>query len=225
MIAGASKIVSVSEFSFAEALSRYDAYKSKFVVIPNAVDTDRFAMPKAATRQGVVTVGLVSGVTIRRKSLQVFAGAARRMPDVNFTLIGKVVDREGQEFVDSLPPNVFAAGRLSDEALVSRLQASSVYFQASVHEAFCVAMAEAMSCGCFPVISNYAALPEVAGPTATVLKALTPESAEIAIRTALSKPDSERETARRRIVEHYGIESRRELLCSTIQTVIDQSKR
>lgn len=217
-------IVSVSEFSLLEAKLRFPELRSKFEVIPNAVDTGRFSMPELGPRAGVITVGLVSKESILRKSIHIFRDVATRMPDTRFTLIGKVQDRFGHEFVDGLPPNITWVGWASDEDLVKRLQSASVYFQASVHEAFCVALAEGMSCGCFPVISNYAALPEVAGPTATVLRDLTPESAEIAIRTALERPVSDREAIRNRIVELFGIEKRRELLCLTVQHAIEQSR-
>jgi glycosyltransferase involved in cell wall biosynthesis len=224
MLAASDVIISVSHFSREEARKRFPKFGSKLMLIPNAVDTTHFHLGSRAHRTGVVSVGAINRGTIDYKSIRLYVETARRMPDISFTLIGSAVDLAAQEFVRSVPSNMQWLGEIRHDAISERLQAASVYFQASVYESFCVALAEAMSCGCFPVISNCTALPEVAGTAATVLRDLTPESAEIAIRTALGKPDSEREVARRRIVEHYGIGMRRELLCSTIQKVIDQSR-
>lgn len=225
MIVWSDVIISVSHFSREQARKRFQKYETKFVIIPNAVDTNRFNLGSQAYRSGVISVGVINRTTIELKSIRMYVETARRMPDVQFTLIGSAADQAAQDFIRGLPANLQWLGEIRHDDLPQRLQAASVCFQASVYESFCVALAEGMSCGCFPVISNCAALPEVAGPTATIMKDLTLDSAEDAIRTALNKPESERETPRRRIVEHYGIESRRKLLCSTIQSVIDQSKR
>ncbi len=225
LLGASDAIISVSQFSREEAQMRFPEYESKFVLIPNAIDTSRFHPGSHGTRTGVVNIGTINRATIEHKSIGLYVETARRMTDVPFTLIGPAADQTAKEFVRSVPSNVQWLGEIRHDAIPERLQAASVYFQASVYESFCVAMAEAMSCGCFPVISHCAALPEIAGPTATILKDLTLESAEIAIRIALNKPESDRETTRRRIVDHYGIESRRKLLSSTIQKVIDQSKR
>lgn len=225
LLIASDAIISVSRFSSEEALRRFPEYESKLVLIPNAVDTALFNMGSHKLRSGVANVGMINRKTIELKSIRLFVETARRMPDVPFTLIGPATDRAAREFVQTLPSNVTWLGRLPHDTIAEKLQTASVYFQASVYESFSVAMAEAMSCGCFPVISNNAALPEVAGPTATVLHDLTPESAEIAIRTALIRPEIEREATRLRIVEHFGTQRRKETLIATIQTVIHQSRR
>ncbi|GAF92264.1 unnamed protein product, partial [marine sediment metagenome] len=45
--------------------------------------------------------------------------------------------------------------------LLSYYQKAKVYCQLSYYESFSVALAEAMSCGCIPVVTDRGALPEV----------------------------------------------------------------
>lgn len=222
LITASSRVLSVSEFSRREALTRFPRCENKFDLVPNAIDTVRFDLPVHESRQGVVSVGAISADTIARKSLKLYVETAAHMPDVKFELVGPATDDVGVEFLQKLPDNLRWVGALYNGALIDRLQRSSVYFQASVYESFCVALAEAMSCGCFPVIANRAALPEVVGLTGTMLDSLTVQSAVEAIRIALRRPESDRAIVRQRIVERYGLSVREARLSRIIGNTISQ---
>ena len=60
------------------------------------------------------------------------------------------------------PPNLQCPGRLGHDELRALLWSAGVYAQLSWHETFGVSMAEAMLCGCVPVIRQSLALHEVA---------------------------------------------------------------
>ncbi len=220
MIAQSRLVLSVSMFSKCEAESRFPRFSGKFRLVPNAVDTARFNMPANGRRGGVISVGAINQETIGRKSWHLLADVAKRLPDVHFSIIGTAGDSAGRDFVRSLPSNVTWHGYLTTEQLIQELQEASVYVQPSVHEAFCVALAEAMSCGCFPVVSNLAALPEVVEGTGTLLRSLSADALVDAIQSALNRPESERATIRDRIVANYGTEKRARTLEATISEIL-----
>jgi len=115
-------------------------------------------------------------------------------------------------------------GELSSDELVRQYQQAAVYFQGSIHEAFSLALAESMACGCIPVVSRKGALPEVAGEVGYYLDDLSVESAVRAVNEALSAPEERRAAARQRIVDHFDLERRREALCHLVRETIEQSK-
>lgn len=220
MIAQSHLVVSVSTFSKGEAETRFPQFSQKFRLVPNAVDTSRLSLPITGRREGVISVGAINRETIGRKSWQTFSDVASRTPDIRYSIVGNVGDLAGRKFIQDLPANVTWHGYLSTEQLTRKLQEASVYLQPSVHEAFCVALAEAMSCGCFPVVAELAALPEVTGGTATLLHSLSPDAVEAAIRNALKRPESDRVVIRDRIVANYGTERRGQLLREIISEVM-----
>ena len=60
-------------------------------------------------------------------------------------------------------------GWLSDEELQDLYRRASVYVQASRHEGFGLAVAEAMLAGCVPVVMNVTAMPEVVGDAGVLI--------------------------------------------------------
>lgn len=220
MISQSNLVLSVSSFSRNEAVSRFPQYSQKFRLVPNAVNTTRFTLPTSGSRRGVISVGAITRETIGRKSWQAVSDVAARMPDVQFSVIGRVGDSAGRAFVQQLPSNVSWYGYLADEQLISKLQGASLYLQPSIHEAFCVALAEAMACGCFPVVSKLGALPEVVGETGTMLQSLSSDSIEAAIRKGLNRPESDRLKIRDRIVARFSTDCRAQLLRESLNEVL-----
>ncbi len=215
-------IVTVSRFSHDLTSARFPGLADRVILIPNAVDTDRFTPSATTVRSGVLCVSTLSRSAINVKALSVFRAAAGAMPDTAFTLVGPAVDSAGRQFVASLPTNVRWRGQLSGESLIAAYREASVFFLASRHESFSLALAEAMSCGCVPVISANGALPEVGGPVARILSNTSVEECRRAITDALATSVSDRELARQHIVDHYGIERRRQSLIGLITTIATQ---
>ena len=85
----------------------------------------------------------------------------------------------------SRPANVEFTGWLSDEDLRALYRRAAVYVQASRHEGFGLAVAEAMLAGCVPVVVNVTAMPEVVGDAGVLIESQRPEEVADGVRRAL----------------------------------------
>ena len=101
--------------------------------------------------------------------------AARELPDVRFVLAGKWLDDAVEQLREAAPENVEFTGWLSDEDLLALYRRAAVYVQASRHEGFGLAVAEAMLAGCVPVVLNVTAMPEVVGDAGVLIDSQGPE--------------------------------------------------
>ncbi len=184
-----------------------------------AVDVQRFRpVPGAARERLVVTAAFSIGHDfIRQKGLDTFLQAAAIVPDARFVLIGECVDEEAEAFRASASSNVeFTGRRVSDEELVQLFQRAKVYVQASVHEGFGVALAEAMAAGCVPVVAPVTAMPEVVGDTGFYAAVGDAEGFAEAIKRALDDDGRLSSAARERIVANFTSEHRARVLTEEV---------
>jgi glycosyltransferase involved in cell wall biosynthesis len=82
--------------------------------------------------------------------------------------------------------------------------------QASRHEGFGLAVAEAMLAGCVPVVMNVTAMPEVVGDAGVLIESQEPVEVADGVRRALAMGPDAASRARARILESFPMESRRE---------------
>jgi glycosyltransferase involved in cell wall biosynthesis len=183
-------VVSQSSFNELRRLVKLNNVKT----IHNGVNTDWFK-PKGAKERIVLTVG-----SAKRKRLDVFVKVAQELPDERFIIIGNY---------DTGVKNVTIIPYVSDEELLSLYQRTKVYVQLSAHEGFGVALAEAMSCGCIPVVSNRYAMPEVVGDSGSVVEYedvdRTVKAIERSFEVTTAKP-------RERIVNFFSLKNRESIL-------------
>lgn len=154
-----------------------------------------------------ITVGIVDATNLERKGLRAFVQAAALVPEVNFVLAGRIVGAAGAELERGAGGNLSLTGWLEREQLESLLRQARVYVQASRHEGFGVAVAEAMLAGCVPVVTRAGALPEVVGDTGVLLDDASPRAVAIGVREALHLGSAE--AARRRVRERFSVAQRR----------------
>jgi glycosyltransferase involved in cell wall biosynthesis len=174
------------------------------------IDTGRFR-PHGCRGSTVLTVCyVIDAWTMEQKGLRHFLDVARQLPEIPFTLVGAVREDYRPVLEAVLPGNVHLTGRLSDADLDSQYQSASVYVQLSVHEGFGVAVAEAMACGCIPVVSDRGALPEVVGSCGQIVPFGDVTAAVDAVQRALSADQRQRGEARQRVVDRFPIERRRD---------------
>jgi glycosyltransferase involved in cell wall biosynthesis len=194
-------------------------------MIYNGVNTSDFECDTTGARGGVLCVGIVAANTIATKGWDLFWATAAAMPDVPFVAVGPTLDDEARRFVSQHPANLTWLGPLHGHELTSVYQRASVYFQGSWHESFSLSVAEAMACGCIPVVTRVGALPEVAGDIGFYLADRTVPSAVAAIRAALAAPPEHRVRARERIDSNFSAERRGELLRAEIWRVLREHGR
>ena len=206
----ASKVLAVSGSNRNQIMRL--ARPKRLKLLYNGVDVEKFK-PSDEKEKLVITVGRVSDSTIKRKGLDTFVKAAACLPDVRFILIGKY-DGSIERLKKMAGSNVIFTGYVSEESLLRYYQRAKVYCQLSAHESFGVALAEAMSCCCVPVVTRRYALPEVVGDTGFYAPYNDPEATAEAIRKALKSDKGTK--ARERIKKHFSLEAREKRLISEI---------
>ncbi len=143
------------------------------------------------------------------KGHQPFVEAARHLPDVRFVFVGKWHDDAIDHLRALAPENVEFTGWLSDEELQDMYRRAPVYVQASRHEGFGLAVAEAMLAGCVPVVTDVTAMPEVVDGAGVLIPSQEPETVARGVRRALALGPEAGRAARERILAEFPIESRR----------------
>jgi glycosyltransferase involved in cell wall biosynthesis len=200
----AHRVLAFSEHAGREVVTHAKVPSAKVEVITLGVADAPDGGPAVRTgdRRSVITVGVLNESNLARKGLRAFVQAARFLPDVPFVLVGGWTDRAVEQLRAIASPNVEFTGWVSDRELRARMEAAGAYVQVSYHEAFGVALAEAMLCGCVPVVTSRGSLPEVVGETGLYVPYGDPAATAEAIRSALSSP-ALGEAARQRIRTHF----------------------
>jgi glycosyltransferase involved in cell wall biosynthesis len=90
---------------------------------------------------------------------------AESHPECQFEIIGRKVP--GFEF--ALPPNMTLTDFVPHKELAERMAGYTFYCQLSLSEGFGVALAEAMACGCVPIVSRVGIMDFIAGDSGFIL--------------------------------------------------------
>ena len=187
-------------------------------VMYHGFDADMFK-PGDRKEKLAVTVGFVRRQNLKRKGLEVFVKSAALVPDCRFLIVGKWLDDAVKNLRTTASPNVEFAGELDDTELIRTLQRASVYVQASTHEGFGCSLAEAMLCGCAPVVSDRGAIPEVVGDTGIYIDPDSAKDVAAGVSRALENPKMGG-LARDRIASLFPLAKRREALLSTVRELL-----
>ena len=102
------------------------------------------------------------------------------------------------------------------EELRSLYRRASCYVQASVHEGFGIAVAEAMSCGAVPVVTERFSLPEVTGGLGQYIPLGKPDALAKAAMSTLSASPETRMALRRRVTERFTLPRREQELTAAL---------
>lgn len=214
----ADAVLAVSQNTGMEALRH--AKPKNIRVIYNGVDVEKYK-PKGKKEDLVVTVSDISWSHCRKKGLETFVRSAKYLPDVEFVLIGKHKDADCLKYLRNVASsNVTFSGYILFKELLDYYRRAKVYVQASLHESFGVALAEAMSCECVPVVTRKAALPEVVGDTGFYVPYGNPKATAKAIKEALNATSGAGRNARKRIKDMFSLQKRKEKLFEVINTLV-----
>lgn len=199
----AREVLLFSESSRQDFLRLPGVRKDRARTLYLGVDTAHFR-PQGDKKRQVLTLSYITETSLRRKGIMTFLEAARQTPDIAFRIAGLVQDRDAvRKIVDAAPANVSFLGYLTSEQLLREMQTSAVYAQLSYHEGFGMAVAEAMACGCIPVVTDRGSLPEVVGDTGYYVPVNDPVAAAEAFRTAIEASTDRGSEARQRIIERF----------------------
>jgi len=209
----ADVVLAVSNFTKDEVL-KY-AKPKILKVVYNGIDTEKFK-PGGDKKDIVLTVGSLDKSVSKRKGFVTFVKAAKYLPNIKFVLVGKHIDDSIRYLKSIAPRNVEFTGFVSDEELLRWYQKAKIYCQLSYYEAFGLAPAEAMACGCIPVVTKErAGLPEIVGDTGFYVSYGDPEATAEAIKEALNS--NKGKDARERIKMMFPRERRERELIEVIK--------
>ena len=145
---------------------------ARATVVYNTVDTAAFPFGASPRKRMALTVTQLDTVLdYRLKGIDIFLATARLMPHVEFHLIGLRGPAlpHAQAEARGLSNVSIVGGPIEREKLLDYYHSASAYCQLSMDESFGVATAEAMSCGCIPVVSQVPSLEEVTGGTGHIV--------------------------------------------------------
>jgi glycosyltransferase involved in cell wall biosynthesis len=217
LFARARRVLAVSEFTRKEALRYAGVDPERLFTVYHGFDASAWALGHENRTLDVVTV---SGSHAMVKGIDLVIDTAVRMTDLRFEVVGPRPGRELQPYLSDLPSNVTFTGPLTGEAYKAKLRSAKICFQPSRQESFGCAVAEAMLCGCIPVVSNRGALPEVLGEIGWKVDRMLPQEFERALRAALPATESDRLLVRQRIAEAFGIDTYAQRLITLVREVL-----
>lgn len=213
----ATRLVTNSQFTKREVMQNAGVAAEKISVVYHG-----FIAPpptSAPKEKMVLTVGNVLRENLKRKGIEPFVRAAARLPDVPFVVVGKWGDDSIDELKRIAAPNVQFTNGVDADTLQNYFQRASVYVQASRHEGFGMAVAEAMLHQCVPVVTRAGALPEVVGDCGIYMDSAEPRSVAEGIRQALAADGELGRRAHVRIAREFPLSRRSEQLYALIDSL------
>lgn len=205
----ADRLITNSSYSLGEIECNTPIPPERVTVVHHGVP-DPFGEEPGPKARTALTVGAIDRTTLVQKGQLPFVRAARELPDVRFVFAGEWLDDAVERLRAVATPNVDLTGWLSDDELHAAYRSAAVYVQASRHEGFGLAVAEAMLAGCVPVAMNVTAMPEVVGSAGVLIESQEPEAVAEGIRRALEMGPEAAARARARILTAFPMERRRE---------------
>jgi glycosyltransferase involved in cell wall biosynthesis len=219
----ATRLATNSEYSLSEIERNTPIDPARVRVIHHGVP-DPFGEEPGAKEREALTVGAINHTTLVQKGQLPFVEAARLLPDVRFTFAGKWLDDSVERLRARAGDRVRFTGWLSDQDLHTAYRRAAVYVQASRHEGFGLAVAEAMLAGCVPVVMNVTAMPEVVGDAGVFIESQEPEAVADGVRRALElDPDAARR-ARERILSEFPMERRRDGILRVVEDALERQR-
>ena len=215
----ATRLVTNSSYSLSEIERNTRVPPERVTVVHHGVP-DPFGEEPGVKERTALTVGAIDRTTLVQKGQLPFVQAARELPDVRFVFAGKWLDDAVEELRAVAPPNVEFTGWLSDEDLHAAYRSAAVYVQASRHEGFGLAVAEAMLAGCVPVVMNATAMPEVVGDAGVLIESQDPADVSDGIGRALAMGPGAAARARERILTTFPMERRREGILQVVDEAV-----
>jgi glycosyltransferase involved in cell wall biosynthesis/GT2 family glycosyltransferase len=143
--------------------------ENKLIVIPNGV-SKQFTYSSRKSKTFIYT-------SVPYKGLEVLAQIIPHIPEATFKIFSgmNLYDIQDDSYIELYEylkslPNVIYSPAVDQAELIEHLQDAAFFIHPNIwEETFCVSLAEAMSCGCFPILTDIGALPEVSNEIANIV--------------------------------------------------------
>ena len=161
------------------------------VLLPNFVEDPVFRHPPACVRAPPVRLqALYAGSVMAAKGCREILDAARRLPEVDFVLLGPV-HADMAHLMHDLPANLALGGEVAPDVVLEHMRSSDLFVMPTFHaEGFPNAVLEAMAAG-LPVIATRAgSIPEMIdeGEGGLLVRPRRADELAAAIRTLAGDP-------------------------------------
>ena len=217
----ATRLVTNSNYSLSEIEQNTPIPPERVTVIHHGVPDPFGTLPDPTSRERMaMTVGHLVRTTLEQKGHRPFVRAAAELPDVQFAFVGRWHDDAIEVLRELAGDNVEFTGWVPDGELHELYRRARVYVQASRHEGFGLAVAEAMLAGCVPVVMDVTAMPEVVGDAGVLIRSQEPAAVAAGIREALALGPDAHTRARERILSRFPLEQRREALLAVVESAL-----
>lgn len=189
-------------------------------VIYNGIDTSHFKPVAGIERKKNEFLTICLNIDHRNfllKGLDLFIEMAKNFSNCEFTIIGRVAPG----FSILKPANVTLADFVPNESLPAKMSEFTYYCQLSMSEGFGVALAEAMACGCVPIVSKVGIMDFIVGDSGFVLEKHDPDLLKSVMDKALDADiESLAQNARSRVVALFNNQIRKTALLKLIHDLL-----
>ncbi len=206
----ANRVIAVSP-ALAQQIHAFDD-SIKIDVIGNVIQTDFFIPSQTEAR--ATTRFLSVGLLTKQKGMRYLLQAAKQLVQNGVTAFELIIGGDGPERPQlerlarsfGLAERCRFTGMLTREQVKSWMQRSDAFVMSSLHETFCLVLAEAMACG-KPVIATRCGGPEffVTSETGVLVEVANPEALAAAMADFIhGRFQYDAPNVRRHIVERFG---------------------
>ena len=194
--------------------------KTPCTVIYNGIETSHFKQVAGIERRKNEFLTICAFIDQRNfllKGLDLFIEMATNFANCKFTIIGRV----DPGFSIRKPANVTIVDFVPNELLPSIMSEYTYYCQLSMSEGFGVALAEAMACGCVPIVSKVGIMDFIIGDSGFVLEKHDIRLLKSIMGKALDADiESLAQKARSRVVELFNNQIRKSALLQLIHDLL-----
>ena len=198
-----------SEYMKKELLSLHSIPEEKLFVLPLMVDSRYKPQNIKRKSHSLLYVGRLTANKRVDLLLSALALLKDKFPNLSLeiaTMLSRSTSSHYKSELDQIIAlhelkNVHFHDGLSNEELVAQYGLATLFVTASVHEGFCLPVAEAMACGLPCVVFDETATPETMGQGGVAVKAQSAESLAAALEMLLSDEEKRKSLADKALFE------------------------
>ena len=186
--------------------------QTPIIEVVNGFDTDKWVITNHnRPKHSFLTVTTAINETgYFLKGVDLIVEMAENFPKFQFTIVGKV------KLLKDCPTNLKILPNVAHDELLEIYNSHAYYLQLSLSEGFPNALCEAMLCGCIPIGSNVAGIPDIIGEVGQILKNKNIEDLK-SIFNKIIHQNYNIEEVRNRIVDNFSLSIRKTNLLKGIK--------